>query len=282
MEAAHAVLAKWRLHNSLEAVWPTVWPAQILLGRYCTTSAMGNATGLDIDHVLERGATVLGTPVSDGLRKALRSAMTILRDAIKRYGASAIATAFNGGKDATVVLHLVRTAIATTAPLPIDESATVMCMYLVEEHAFPEVDVFVHKTVETYGVLAIEQEGGFKEGIRAFVEERGVKAFVMGTRRSDPHAQDMEPFSPSSPGWPTFMRVNPILDWEYDQVWEFLRLFQLPYCSLYDKGYTSIGNTINTVPNPELVNGGVTSPAWKLKNPQCERAGRSSSNKGGG
>ena len=45
------------------------------------------------------------------------------------------------------------------------------------------------------------------------------------------------------------MRVNPIMDWGYTEVWALLRGAHLPYCSLYDKGYTSIGATSNTAQN---------------------------------
>ena len=80
--------------------------------------------------------------------------------------------------------------------------------------------------------------------------EAGVKTIILGTRVGDPHTDRVEHFQPSSANWPAFMRVNPILEWRHDQVWKFLRDLHLPYCSLYDEGYTSIGNTGNSVRNP--------------------------------
>jgi FAD synthetase len=37
-------------------------------------------------------------------------------------------------------------------------------------------------------------------------------------------------------GYPEFFRLNPIIGWNYEQVWTFIRDFQLPYCPLYDEG----------------------------------------------
>lgn len=35
--------------------------------------------------------------------------------------------------------------------------------------------------------------------------------------------------------------INPIIDWTDDDVWEFIRENNLPYCSLYDEGWTRLG-----------------------------------------
>lgn len=35
--------------------------------------------------------------------------------------------------------------------------------------------------------------------------------------------------------------INPIIDWEEEDVWDFLNSNGIPHCSLYDEGYTRLG-----------------------------------------
>jgi 3'-phosphoadenosine 5'-phosphosulfate sulfotransferase (PAPS reductase)/FAD synthetase len=109
------------------------------------------------------------------------------------------------------------------------------------------------------------------------LKEKPTKAIFIGTRIGDPNAVGQEQFSPSSPGWPPFMRVNPILDWSYRDVWSFLLTCKVKYCSLYDQGYTSIGSIHDTVPNALLSDsstGKSFRPAYMLTDGRLERAGR--------
>lgn len=105
----------------------------------------------------------------------------------------------------------------------------------------------------------------------------------MGNRRTDPWSRDLEAFCKSSAGWPDFFRVFPILDWNYTEIWDFLKIFDLPYCSLYDDGYTSLGEMDNTIKNPYLrvVNTNDDGeeqetflPAYTLKDEEYERESR--------
>lgn len=35
--------------------------------------------------------------------------------------------------------------------------------------------------------------------------------------------------------------LNPIIDWSDEEVWEFIREYEIPYCELYDQGYKRLG-----------------------------------------
>lgn len=90
----------------------------------------------------------------------------------------------------------------------------------------------------------------------------------------------MDYFSETDKGWPKLMRVSPILDWSYRDVWTFLKNLGIPYCSLYDQGYTSLGTTVDTFPNDALkIAPNEFLPAWKLKDGTLERAGRANNKK---
>ena len=95
--------------------------------------------------------------------------------------------------------------------------------------------------------------GNIKDALKILKETQpSIKAILLGTRRHDPFSDTVRTFSPTDPDWPHYMRVNPILDWHHADVWSFIRECDVPYCSLYDEGYTSLGSSHNTNANPVL------------------------------
>lgn len=212
------------------------------------------------------------------LGKRVSTALKVLSDAIRVFGPDAVYASFNGGKDAVVILHLLRAAAHGSVGRP-------HLVYFDTHDEFDEVREFVKETVgacSEFDVEDVERDVGFAEGLAAIVADRNPRplAFVLGTRMGDPNCGDQQRFEPSSKWMPPFMRVNPILDWTYGDVWSFLRYFQLPYCCLYDQGYTSLGSTTNTYPNPALrIDDTAYLPAYELADFSLERAGRQESPK---
>lgn len=59
-----------------------------------------------------------------------------------------------------------------------------------------------------------------RPALEAYLEDRPtVKAIFLGTRRTDPHGEFLTHFDPTDQGWPQFMRVHPVIDWHYVEIW---------------------------------------------------------------
>ncbi|XP_048598622.1 FAD synthase isoform X1 [Brassica napus] len=218
------------------------------------------------------------------LKTKYNNAIFVIRRALSLYSIEEVAFSFNGGKDSTVLLHLLRAGYflhkkelsCSNGGL---SSFPVRTIYFESPSAFTEINAFTYDAAQTYGIQLDIIRQDFKSGLEALLKANPIRAIFLGVRIGDPTAVGQEQFSPSSPGWPPFMRVNPILDWSYRDVWAFLLTCKVKYCSLYDQGYTSIGSIHDTVPNALLSVNDTSSkekfkPAYLLSDGRLERAGR--------
>lgn len=241
----------------------------------------------------------------------LNDALDNLSDALRLYGADAVFSSYNGGKDADVIMHLLRAVCAkheddlkkksTSSADHVMAKIRPKLVYFVVDDEFDEIITHIERNERVYDLDITRYSCGIVQGLKQHIEDYLVKhpdaqtAFVLGTRKGDPNCGKQETFSPSSNWMPVpFMRVNPILNWEYGHVWHFLRTFNLPYCHLYDQGYTSLGKKSLTRPNPALMRKNPTRtnspivaeeteavvkkdaywPAYMLTDWSLERAGR--------
>ncbi|KAF8314008.1 adenine nucleotide alpha hydrolases-like protein [Clavulina sp. PMI_390] len=150
-------------------------------------------------------------------------------------------------------------------------------IYITSDHPFPEIEEFVEESCVRYNLDLVRIGGDIKEALATYlgtsslsearasmhlakhVEQgktapgEGIKAIVMGTRKTDPYSGNLDYSVRTDAGWPDVLRIHPIINWTYAEIWQFMLRFNVPYCSLYDEGYTSLGSIYNTWRNPALL-----------------------------
>ncbi|PVG01636.1 adenine nucleotide alpha hydrolases-like protein [Serendipita vermifera] len=238
---------------------------------------------------------------------AIKEALGVIQTILEEDGEEAVAISFNGGKDCTVLLHLLAVCLWNRRTVKEDEperqgpesvSATITseingnlsqnsslntrfkALYITCSAPFSEVDAFVEHCASSYSLELFQTRPGglpMKEALMQYKEhDPSVKSVLLGTRRGDPHGEKLGFRTMTDEGWPQYLRVHPIINWSYEQIWEYLRKFNVPYCDLYNQGYTSLGSTFNTFRNPALRDAnGQYKPAYELKDGSQERMGRS-------
>ncbi|KAI0379228.1 adenine nucleotide alpha hydrolases-like protein [Hypomontagnella monticulosa] len=245
--------------------------------------------------------TFLDTPTEDEVLNSVKNQIIIARgvidEALRRYRPEELSLSYNGGKDCLVLLILILASLPSSVDLqpssqPSDPFSSpppfprrLQALYIRPLLPFQEVDEFVKTTSATYHLDLTTSNQSMKPALTTYLRERPeVKAVFVGTRRTDPHGANLTFFDETDADWPRFMRIHPVIDWHYREVWGFIRGLGIPYCPLYDMGYTSLGGTDDTHPNPALkeqgngptnkADGQHFRPAYELTEDREERLGR--------
>ena len=244
------------------------------------------------------------------VQQQTRTSLEVVAKAVQEYKLSGLSLSYNGGKDCLVLLILFLAGLhpysshldsahnsesntnvnadsnQSQGSEHVSSTHDIPAIYALPPDPFPAVEEFVLSSAKAYHLSITKYttepphttlRSSFEDYLSLHPNVRGI---FVGTRRTDPHGAKLTHFDRTDGGWPDFIRIHPVIDWHYAEILAFIRHLDLRYCTLYDMGYTSLGGTSDTLPNPRLKKEGGEQgsegylPAYELMQDMEERLGR--------
>ena len=112
-------------------------------------------------------------------------------------------------------------------------------------------DQTLPQQAETYGARLWETNPDLCCSLRKvepnFTALEGKKCWITGVRRDQSPGRSKTTAVSWKPGF-GIVKVNPLAEWSESQVWNYVRMHNVPYNPLHDSGYPSLGCTVCTRP----------------------------------
>lgn len=184
------------------------------------------------------------------------TAIEIIEKALELFG-SKITFATSLGAEDQVITYMISKIDKSTNIITLDTG-----------RVFPETYDLLHRTINRYG-LAIKSYCPDTAEVEEMVNTKGINLFYesIENRKLCCHVRKIVPLRRSLAGmdaWITGLRreqsvtrtemkivewdasnglikINPLLEWSEQQVWEFIKEKNIPYNKLHDQGFPSIG-----------------------------------------
>jgi phosphoadenosine phosphosulfate reductase len=184
------------------------------------------------------------------LEDKVKKSQEVLKEALDRF-AGRIALAWTGGKDSTTTLHILRDLCGGEVPIPvlnIDTSVKFKEIYEFRDRLAADwgLDLRIERNDEALQEIVIAQDKAeccFRlkaEVIARSLTKYGWQALITGMRWDEHPDRGRDDYFVHYETPPHY-RVQPILHFSELDIWSYIRSRQVPFCSLYQKGYRSLG-----------------------------------------
>lgn len=178
-------------------------------------------------------------------------AKQVVKKVLNERGNSHISIAFKGGKESTVLLHIVKCVI-DEMQLPYDILDIVY--FTPSENEIPMLREYIQSFVKSNKMskcLKVVDADDLTEGLQEYVRASNINTMIIGIKSTDEGAKELQQ-TMQTQDIVLLNRVHPILSWGYKDVWDYINTNNIQTCELYKSGYTKIHTRNIITRNPIL------------------------------